>query len=270
MKFYFFIFLVFTISLCKAKHNVRIYPEKTDSGITIYADNHEFCHMSIKIDFNNVNLNIDGTNNKIYVIDAKKKRQLLVKLSISKNAKTYKLSYKSKAIYGNYNLKEYDIDYKYNLPYEKSNIFRVSQGYNGKSSHQNKNALDFSMPIGTKITSIRDGIVIKVVEENSKNCAREKCKKFNNSILIYHPDGTFAIYSHIKKNGAIVDIGDKVTKGQVIGYSGNVGFSSGPHLHLSVFKQNFKKRQTLKTKFKIGNGDDAEYLIEKNKYIRNY
>lgn len=91
-----------------------------------------------------------------------------------------------------------------------------------------------------------------------------------NLIIIYHPDGTFAEYAHIKQNGSIVNIGDKVNQGEIIGYSGNVGWSTGPHLHLVVFLQKLNKRETLKTKFKTGNGDIIEYLGEKKEYIRNY
>jgi len=99
---------------------------------------------------------------------------------------------------------------------------------------------------------------------------KEKCKKYNNLIIIYHPDGTFAEYTHIKHNGSKVKIGDKVSKGQLIGYSGNVGWSSGPHLHLVIFNQNLDNRETLKTKFKTGDGSIIEYLVEKEEYSRNY
>ena len=126
------------------------------------------------------------------------------------------------------------------------------------------------MPIGTELMAVREGVVVKVIDKNSKNCGKEECKKYNNLIIIYHPDGTFAEYTHIKQNGSKVKVGDKVSKGQLIGYSGNIGWSTGPHLHLVVFNQNLKNRKTLKTKFKIGDGSIIEYLAEKEEYSRNY
>ncbi len=126
------------------------------------------------------------------------------------------------------------------------------------------------MPVGTELFAVRDGIVIKVIDNNTKNCATKECAKYNNLIIIYHSDGTFAEYAHLKQKGAIVRVGDKITKGQLIGYSGNVGWSSIAHLHLVIFKQNLENRETLKTKFKIENGDKNEFLIEKKEYIKNY
>ena len=67
-----------------------------------------------------------------------------------------------------------------------------------------------------------------------------------------------------------MNIGDKVNKGDLIAYSGNVGWSTGPHLHLVIFLQRLNKRETLATKFKIDNGDKSEYLLEKTEYLRNY
>jgi len=270
MKFYFLLSLVCISTICKAQQNVKIYYEQIEDGYNIYADNQEFCPVSIKIDFDITNLEISGGNNNMYVIEPLKKRELLTKLTVSKKGKAYKFNYKYWTNYGNHSNDKFDSDFVYNLPFSNSNSFKVHQGYNGNFSHQNENAIDFTMPIGTEITAIREGVVIKVVENNSKNCEKEECKKYNNLIIIYHPDGTFAEYTHIKRNGSIVNIGDKVDQGEIIGYSGNVGWSTGPHLHLVVFLQKLNKRETLETKFKTGNGDIIEYLAEKKEYSRNY
>ena len=165
---------------------------------------------------------------------------------------------------------DYDKNYIYALPYPISNKFKIDQAYNGKLSHQNENSLDFTMPVGTNITAVRDGIIIKVVDENNKNCGTQACKKYNNFILIYHPDGTFAEYSHIKQNGSKVKVGEKVLKGQTIAYSGNTGWSTGPHLHLVIFQQKLMERKTLQTQFMTGNGEKVEYLMEKKEYSKNY
>ena len=262
--------ILFITTFCNAENKVKIYHEQTKNGINIYADNSAFCPMSIIIDFTVLNLDINGGNNNVYVIGTQEKKKLLTTLKHINNRKPYKFLYKYFVHFGNYDLYKYDENYVYNLPFNTSKQFKLSQGYNGTFSHQNINALDFPMPIGTEITAIREGTVIQVIVKNNRNCVEKGCEKYNNFITIYHPDGTFAQYIHLKQNGSKVKVGEKVTKGQVIGYSGNVGHSAGPHLHLVVFKQNLKERKTLKTKFKTGNGDKVEYLMENNVYSRNY
>ena len=89
----------------------------------------------------------------------------------------------------------------------------------------------------------------------------------NNSILIYHDDGTFADYSHIKYKGSKVKVGDRVEKGKFIAESGNIGWSTAPHLHFSVFKQKIKGQETIKTKFKVAAKE--VYLKEKEFYLKD-
>jgi len=152
----------------------------------------------------------------------------------------------------------------------KDEAYVINQGYMGKSTHKGINALDFSMPLGTEILAVRSGVVVKVIQSNDKSCIQKECVKFNNLIIIYHKDGTFAEYVHIKKNGSKVKVGDLVTQDQLIGLSGNVGRTTGPHLHLEIFLQHIDKRNTLKTKFLTDEGSIPQFLREKETYSRKY
>jgi murein DD-endopeptidase MepM/ murein hydrolase activator NlpD len=127
------------------------------------------------------------------------------------------------------------------------------------------------MDEGTEVLAARDGVVVKVFQSNTESCLKEECKKFNNFILIYHSDGTIANYSHLLQNGSKVSAGDIVKKGDVIGLSGNTGFSSGPHLHFSCsLLLGVERIQTVRTKFRIGDGRKSEYLQEKRRYMKGY
>ena len=128
-------------------------------------------------------------------------------------------------------------NYLYRLPYARGKAHLVAQGFNGKSTHtgSSKYAIDFQMDIGTKIYAARDGIVIQTKDDSNKHGFAKKFAKYGNHITILHDDGTFATYYHLKKGGVMVHVGQRVFRGEPIGYSGNTGYSSGPHLHFEVF-----------------------------------
>lgn len=270
MKNILIVAILFISAICNAEHKVKLYYEQIEDGYNVYADNDEVCKMSVKIDFTVTNLKTEGISKNVYVLEPSLKKQLLATFKAITKGKSYKFGFKSLINYGDHTIENYDENYEYDLPYMKSKSFKVDQGYNGTFSHQNENSLDFSMPVGTEIAAIREGLVIKVVEKFNTHCEKKECVKYNNLIVILHPDGTFGEYAHIKRMGAIVNVGDKVEKGQLIGYSGNVGWSTAPHLHLVVFLQKIDKRVTLETKFKTGNGEIVDYLNEKQEYLKNY
>ncbi len=263
------LFFILKLTNTFAQINIKTYSESIKDGYMCYADNNEACEVTFKVTFKLKNLRSSAGIEKTFVLPPNsKKNELSTLLSIKK--RKYNFSYTTLSYYGNYLDKEYDSDYNYSLPFKNGDSIKVSQGYNGTISHQNKNQLDFKMPIGTEILSARNGTVIKVVDGNDKHCAKEECKKYNNYIIIAHNDGTFAEYAHIKRKGAKVKPGEKVEKGQLIALSGNVGWSTGPHLHFSVYFQRLQKRDFLKTKFKTGDGSKSEFLSENQYYTKNY
>jgi murein DD-endopeptidase MepM/ murein hydrolase activator NlpD len=243
---------------------IKTYFEANQNGFTIFADNNEYCPVSIAFEFTLLNLK-PSEEKTIFVIPPKSKKVKITDLVVVKKNENTKMSYTTLYNYGDYSLTTYDKNFVYNLPFNKGKKFIVGQGYNGSFSHQSQNAIDFTMPLGTDIAAAREGIVVAVTQKNNKNCAEKSCAQFNNFVLVYHQDGTFAEYSHIKQNGSLVKKGDIVKEGQIIAKSGNVGWSNGPHLHFVVFIQRLKERETLKTKFKTSIGE-VEQLIEKNEY----
>lgn len=270
MKKIIFISILLLCSVTKAEIKLKIYFEQSATDGFLYADNAEFCPVSLNVMFDLTNMTSTKTNSDVTTIPARAKKFLIAKISPISISEPFKFSYKTKYNLGDITQTILETDYNYYLPFKTSKSFKLHQGYNGRFSHNNKNALDFTMPIGTEVCAIRDGVIVKLEEKNDKNCSLKECEKFNNYLTIYHEDGTFAEYVHLKKNGIIGKIGDEVKKGQIIAYSGNTGFSTGPHLHLAVYLQEMEKRTTLKTKFLTGNASKSELLKEKNVYSRNY
>jgi len=249
---------------------IKLFTEKMDRGFIIYATNNELYAISVSLDLNLTNLLFSENQKKIFVIPAKSEKFKVGELTGAENSIRYDFSFKFKSTMGDVTITKYEKSFLYDLPFQKGKSYKLFQGYNGSFSHQNENAIDFTMPEGSEVIAARDGIVVKVVKNNTESCPREECKKYNNFIMIMHSDGTFANYGHIKYNGTNLNIGDNVKKGNVIAYSGNVGYSSGPHLHFVSFLGGFEKMNTLETKFRIGKGDTAIILKEGSTYLRDY
>src|ERR1051325_3726507 len=103
-----------------------------------------------------------------------------------------------------------DTSYVYALPYEINTSHLVVQGYFSHYSHKDRVAVDIAMPKGTKICAARNGVVVRVVENNTKGGLGKKNLPHANQIIFQHADGTRAGYWHLEHNGALVNVGDTV------------------------------------------------------------
>jgi murein DD-endopeptidase MepM/ murein hydrolase activator NlpD len=149
-------------------------------------------------------------------------------------------------------LAEYISTKSYLPPIALGSSFHISQAFGGTFSHTeeyNKYAVDITMPIGTPIHAARDGIVMAVDNDFYKNGIEKKYLPEANQIIILHDDDSMAIYAHLELEKAQVHSGMKVKAGQLIAYSGNTGFSSGPHLHFAIQVNKGMKLVSLPFKF---------------------
>tara|TARA_Y100001970_G_C14251119_1_gene871946 strand:+ start:82 stop:1395 length:1314 start_codon:yes stop_codon:yes gene_type:complete len=96
---------------------------------------------------------------------------------------------------------------------------------------------DFAAPIGTPIMASGTGVILKA----------GWCGGGGNCVKIKHNSTYSTVYAHMSKFARGIKKGVRVTQGQIIGYVGSTGMSTGPHLHYEVI-QNGKKinSQTLK------------------------
>jgi len=127
-----------------------------------------------------------------------------------------------------------DSSYIYSLPFENSKKVFLIQAYDSKMSHKGEIALDFKVKKRTKVCAAREGVVTGARGDSDEGGLKPENMSDGNYISIKHDDGSVAHYWHLVKNGALVNVGDTVVKGQVIGLSGNTGYSAFPHLHFEV------------------------------------
>jgi len=101
-------------------------------------------------------------------------------------------------------------------PVPGSVVTQRSHGYN---------AVDFGAPTGTSIFASASGRVVTSVNSGWNG-------GYGKFIVIEHPNGTRTLYSHL--SSVIISRGQQVVQGQVIGYIGSTGRSTGPHLHFEI------------------------------------
>lgn len=86
--------------------------------------------------------------------------------------------------------------------------------------------LDFAAPEGTEIRSIGPGVVTEAASDGA----------FGNKTVVRLDDGTVLWYCHQSRFG--VEVGQRLSPGQLLGYIGSTGNTTGPHLHLEVHPGN--------------------------------
>jgi len=103
--------------------------------------------------------------------------------------------------------------------------FASSGAYNGNGH----NGVDFRASIGTQVLSSANGTVVGVGDTDSI----KGCYSYGKWVLVRHNNGLSTLYAHL--NLIKVKAGQNLSTGSVVGYSGKSGYSTGPHLHLTVY-----------------------------------
>jgi murein DD-endopeptidase MepM/ murein hydrolase activator NlpD len=152
---------------------------------------------------------------------------------------------------------------EYSFPIDISLCPKITQGFNGRFSHQklsSKFAIDIGANVGTDILAAREGVVIAVKDDYAMGGIDDFFMDKANFVQVLHEDGTWALYAHILLGSAAVVVGDKVQVGDLLAKSGSSGYSSGPHLHFVIQKNAGLKSESLPFEFRTRKGN----LVEPN------
>lgn len=118
----------------------------------------------------------------------------------------------------------------------KKNDKKITFAFKG-ASHK---GIDLVGPGSTLdyITAHSDGEVVAVVSHIDYNTSKSGKRTYGNYVKIKHDNGMYTLYAHMKYGSVNVKVGQRVSRGQVIGYMGNTGYSFGAHLHFEVRNEN--------------------------------
>ena len=243
----------FTGYLAASDESVKIKARQAGEYVVVDGINDNPFSITVSYSASYTNLTSDKKLPLLFVLKPFAKEEIL-KFHIDKSSFSFKANYKWTI--GSKDAK-HDKNYIYRLPYKLSTKQMVSQGFNGKFSHhgQSQYAVDFNMKEGTGVYAAREGIVVKTRSDSNRGGASRSFDKHANYVTIEHDDGTLATYSHLKQNGVAVKVGESVTKGELLGYSGKTGYAQGPHLHFIVYKAtDGKGRKSIPIKFMSAKG----------------
>ncbi len=135
--------------------------------------------------------------------------------------------------------------------------------------HDSTFAIDFGLEEGTQLRAARDGFLVawkdsgrfnyaQFLEHDADHKLKRRAGEETNYIIIGHDDGTVDIYAHLYFQGVDYELKRewmkygrevRVEQGQPIGWSGNTGLSTGPHLHFVVC-QGGEKVNSIPIQFK--------------------
>lgn len=249
----------------EADKMLKVTTHEDEGGIThFYVQNNEAADVTATFDVKMLNLRCN-LNLPLTTTFPGNRTVEAFTLSPLKAGSPWNFSYTDAFTIGN-NSAVPDDSYVYQLPYQKGKTFRVTQGYHGKFSHTGPDeyAVDWKMPEGTPVYAARGGIVVKAKDDSGVGGPDRKFEDCANCVLIQHSDGTIGIYAHLKKGGCKVKVGDRVNTGDLVALSGNTGFTSGPHLHFSVFKtRSGRERLSVPVKFQTEDGVSLELVTDK-------
>ena len=121
-----------------------------------------------------------------------------------------------------------------NTPFATQN----PQIYSGKGH----NGIDLRASVGTPVKSAADGRVV-AWGDTDRACAGVSYGKW---VLVEHDNNLSTLYAHLSY--IQVSVGDTLRNGQILGYSGNTGYSTGPHLHFTTFATKGVQLKTIRSR----------------------
>jgi murein DD-endopeptidase MepM/ murein hydrolase activator NlpD len=139
-------------------------------------------------------------------------------------------------------------------PVQNDDLKRTASGY-GMRMHpiykirKMHPGMDFSAPVGTPVFATGDAVVQKVSKSR---------RGYGNHIILDHGFNYETLYAHLSKIN--VYRGQKIKRGEIIGYVGNTGTSTAPHLHYEVLK-NGKHLNPIYFYFNDLSGSDYEAML---------
>ena len=194
--------------------------------------------------------------NRYQLLEGYHNSQLVINTTKSIDALSKELAIQSKSLDVILKLAEAKSDFLSAIPaiqpVRNENLKQMASGFGYRTDPFTKarkmhEGMDFTAKTGTPIYATGDGVVAK---------ADNTASGYGNHIVIRHGFGYETLYAHLSKYKA--QAGQRIKRGDVIGYVGSTGRSEAPHLHYEVLKD---KKVVNPLNFYYGNISAVEYVV---------
>ncbi len=238
----------------QAKESVSVFHEQNPDGTySVFVTTDVPCPIQILVTFPLLeNVRWDEQLPLDYVVVPNARKARMVTFTPGQGKMSFR--YETQWWFGDPETAAHDDRVIYEFPFSEHTTAPVVQGYHGSFTHQGEYAIDFRMREGTEVRAAREGLVIGVKSDSRQGGPDPSFNDHANYVMIYHNDGTFAQYAHLRHGGVTVRRGQRVSARQLIGYSGNTGYSRGPHLHFAVHIPTYHGSETVPTRFRDRTG----------------
>lgn len=248
------------VPVAYATDSVSMESRQTSAGHEIRVNNNGPAVISIKAEISELQ---NGSSDVIwpkYAVIPAYASKAIGHIYAADKTKGYSFKTQMTSTLGNFT-SIIDRDVLYRLPYQDGSAYLIGQSIGGPRTTHNKPenffAIDFVMPEGTVVVAARDGVVVATEAGFSQGGTDPYFADKANYVRIIHDDGSLAVYAHLKNQGVRVTTGQRVVTGDVLGFSGSTGYSSGPHLHFGlshvVLNESNFVEESLPILFYVGN-----------------
>lgn len=248
------------------RSRVKVYTKNFQGdSVILKADNDLVIPIVLTLNFKLNNLSSNSASQLKVSVPAKASGNVITVWKPTVANDTYKWSFSWSATLSD-SSRYFDLK-DYYLPFIQQNNIKLTQEPGGIFSHKGVLAYDFAMPVGTPILAARSGRVVLIKDDSALGGYDKKFLNQANYVCVYHTDGTVASYLHLNTKSTLVKEGQFVNQGQIIGYSGNTGYTDGPHLHFELLEAGSSKQEAIK--WKTFSGDILSLKPSSDKWYKH-
>lgn len=230
---------------------ICVASEQSAGAVTLTVHNRDVGDATVTLEARLENMRADRPLPVTLVVPGQASR-MAARISVVQAGQPWRWSYSWRFLPGSRDARPDGTLYR--LPYAAGVTYRVLQGYGGAYSHRGElhYAIDFDLPEGTPVHAARGGLVVGTRADSTAGGASPSFKDQANYVRVRHADATIGEYLHLRPGGVSVRRGQQVGTGELLGYSGNTGYSTRAHLHFHVSRPIDGTRwETLPVRFAI-------------------